>query len=51
MLVVDDLFAHVDGRSVDVECVLDGLDRAVDACAVAARGGEQNFVRYDWHCL
>src|SRR5215212_8109630 len=39
VLVVDDLLAHVDGRAVDVERALDGLDGAVDACAVPARGG------------
>ncbi len=43
MLVVDDLLAHVDGRAVQVEGALDGLDGAVDAGAVAARGGEQEL--------
>ena len=42
VLVVDDLLAHVDGRAVQVERVLDGLDGAIDARAVAARGGEQD---------
>ena len=41
VLVVDDLLAHVDRRAVELERALDGLDGAVDAGAVAARGGEQ----------
>ena len=49
VLVVDDLLAHVDGRSVDVERVLDRLDGAVDAGAVAARSGEQNLFGNRWH--
>ncbi len=40
--VVDDLLAHVDRRAVVLEGVLDRLDGAVDACAVAARLGEQH---------
>ena len=43
VLVVDDLLAHVDGRAVQVERALDGLHGAVDARAVAARRGEQDF--------
>ncbi len=40
--VVDDLLAHVDGRATgEIEGALDGLDRTVDAGAVAARRGEQ----------
>ena len=41
VLVVDDLLAHVDRRAVELERALDGLDGAIDARAVAARGGEQ----------
>ena len=41
VLVVDDLLAHVDRRAVQLERVLDGLHGAVDAGAVAARGGEE----------
>ena len=40
MQVVDDLLAHVDRRPVQIERPLDGLDGALDACAVAARRGE-----------
>ena len=42
VLVVDDLLADVDRRSVQLERVLDGLHGAVDPGAVAARGGEQD---------
>ena len=45
VLVVDDLLAHVDRRPVEVERALDRLHGAVDARAVAARGGEQNPLR------
>ena len=37
MDVVDDLLADVDRSPVVVECLLDGLDRALDTGAVAAR--------------
>ncbi|GAA2843699.1 hypothetical protein GCM10010471_28320 [Leucobacter komagatae] len=37
-----DLLANVDGRAEAIERLLDGNDRAVDAGAVAARGGEQH---------
>ena len=42
VLVVDDLLAHVDRRAVQVERLLDGDHRPVDAGAVAARRGEQH---------
>ena len=45
VLVVDDLLAHVDRRAVQVERVLDGLHRTIDARAVAARGREQELLR------
>ena len=45
VLVVDDLLAHVDGRAVQLERALDGLHGAVDAGAVAARGGEEQLLR------
>ena len=45
VLVVDDLLADVDGRAVQVECVLDGLNGAIDPRAIAARGREQNPLR------
>ena len=44
--VVDDLLAHVDGRSVVVECLLDSLDGALDSCAVAARRGEEDALHH-----
>ncbi len=44
VLVVDDLLAHVDGRAVELERALDGLDGAIDAGAVAARRGEQDLL-------
>ena len=40
VLVVHDLLAHVDRRAVQVQGLLDGDHRAVDAGAVAARGGQ-----------
>ena len=40
--VVDDLLANVDGRPVQVEELLDGVDGAFDAGAVAARRGEKD---------
>ncbi len=43
--VVHDLLADVDRRAVVLERVLDGLHRAVDAGAVAARLGEQHPTR------
>ena len=45
VLVVDDLLAHVDGRPVHVERLLDRLHGAVDARAVAARRREQDPLR------
>ena len=42
MDVVDDLLADVDGGAVVLERLLDGLDRALDAGAVAAGRGEEN---------
>ena len=44
VLVVDDLLAHVDRRAVQLERALDGLHGAIDAGAVAARGGEQELL-------
>ena len=35
--VMDDLLAHIDGRPVEIERLLHGLDGAFDAGAVAAR--------------
>ena len=49
VLVVDDLLAHVDRRAVQLERALDGLDGAVDAGAVAARGGEQQLLGSGGH--
>jgi hypothetical protein len=51
VLVVDDLLAHVDGRSVQLECALDGLDGPVDARAVAARRREQQLLGYGGHAV
>ena len=48
VLVVDDLLADVDGRAVALERPLDRLDRAIDARAVAARGGEQDLLDACW---
>ena len=45
VLVVDDLLADVDGRAVEVERALDGLDGAVDPRAVAAGRREQDASR------
>ena len=44
VLVVDDLLAHVNRRAVGLERALDRLNCAVNAGAVAARSGEQDFV-------
>src|SRR3954449_13068879 len=44
VLVVDDLLAHVDRRTVELERALDGLHGPVDARAVAARGGEEELL-------
>ena len=43
VLVVDDLLAHVDGRAVELEGALDRLHGAVDAGAVAPRGGQEEL--------
>ena len=40
--VVDDLLADVDGRAIVVERLLDRLDGALDAGAVAARRGQED---------
>ena len=40
--VVHDLVADVDGCAVLLQRALHGLDRAIDACAVSARLGEQH---------
>ena len=40
--VVDDLVADIDRRAEPLERQLDDLDRAVDAGAEAARGGDQH---------
>ena len=42
--VVDDLLADVDGRPVEVERLLDRLDRALDAGAVAAGRREEDLL-------
>jgi len=42
--VVDDLLAHIDRRPVQLECLLDGLDGALDPGAVATWGREENFL-------
>ena len=42
VLVVDDLLADVDGRAVQVERLLHGDDRAVDAGAVAPGGSQEH---------
>ena len=41
VLVVDDLLADVDRRAVASSALLDRLNRPVDPCAVAARGGQR----------
>ena len=51
VLVVDDLLADVDRRAVELERALDRLHGAVDAGAVAARGGEQDRLRARWRWL
>lgn len=40
--VVHDLPAHVDGWTEAKQRLLDGVDRPLDPCAVAARGREEN---------
>ena len=45
VLVVHDLLAHVDRGAVGLQRLLDGDDRPVDACAVAAGRGEQDTSR------
>ena len=42
--VVDDLLADVDRRPVEVERALHGLDRPLDARAIASRRSEENFL-------
>ena len=42
--VVDDLLADVDRRPVEVERLLDRVDRALDPGAVAARGRRRTFL-------
>jgi hypothetical protein len=44
--VVDDLLANVDRRAVQVEQALDGLDRALDAGAVATRRGQEDSLHH-----
>ena len=46
MEVVDDLLADVDGRAVQLERPLDGLDRPLDAGAVAARRSEKHLAHH-----
>jgi len=41
--VVDDLLAHVDRRPVEVECLLDRLDGALDPGAVATGRRQQDL--------
>ncbi len=41
--VVHDLVAHVDRRAEKLDGPLDDVDRAIHACAEAARIGEQHF--------
>ena len=43
VLVVHDLFAHVDGGTVLLQGLFYGLHCAVDTSAVAARGCEEDF--------
>jgi hypothetical protein len=49
VLVVHDLFPHVDGCAVEFERALDGLHGSVDAGAVSARPGQQHPLRHDPH--
>ena len=51
VLVVHDLLADVDRRAVQLERALDGLHGAVDAGAVAARGGQQQLFGGGGHRL
>jgi hypothetical protein len=41
---VDDLLADVDRCPVKLECALHGLDRPLDARAIASRRSEENFL-------
>ena len=45
MFVVDDLVPHIDRRAVDLERLLDHVDRAHDAGAEAARGAKNDAER------
>ena len=49
MQVVDDLLAHVDRRPVELERLLDRLDGALDAGAVAARRREEDLLDHRGH--
>ena len=42
--VVDDLLADVDRCPVQLERALHGLDRPLDACAIASRRSEENLL-------
>ena len=44
-LVVDDFVPDVDGRAVLFQRQFDDADRAVDACAKSARGGDDDVER------
>ena len=44
MAVVNNLLAHVDGRTVVLQRLLNSNHGTVNACAVTARGGEQDFL-------
>ena len=44
MQVMDDLLAHVHRWPVEVECLLDRLDGALDPGAVAARRCKEDFL-------
>ncbi len=46
MPVVHDLLADVDGRTVLVECTLDGLHGAIHAGAISPRFGEQDALGF-----
>jgi len=49
MLVMDDLFAHINRGAVSFERALDRLDSAIDTGAITARSCEQNFC-WSIHC-
>jgi hypothetical protein len=49
MLVVNDLFTHINRGAIKFKCLFDGNHRAVDTGAIAAWGRQQNLLLRDIH--